>query len=29
MTGYNLSLTGWRHVLHILIPAAFPSILSG
>jgi len=29
MTGYNLSLTGWRHVVHILIPAAFPSILAG
>jgi NitT/TauT family transport system permease protein len=29
MTGYNLSLTGWRHVLFILVPAAFPSILSG
>ncbi|MDB5392643.1 MAG: putative ABC-type nitrate/sulfonate/bicarbonate transport system permease component [Rhodospirillales bacterium] len=29
MTGYNLSLTGWRHVLFILAPAAFPSILSG
>jgi NitT/TauT family transport system permease protein len=29
MTGYNLSLTGWRHVIFILVPAAFPSILSG
>lgn len=29
MTGYNLSLTGWRHVVFILVPAAFPSILSG
>jgi len=29
MTGYNLSLTGWRHVVYILVPAAFPSILSG
>jgi NitT/TauT family transport system permease protein len=29
MTGYNLSLTGWRHVIFILVPAAFPAILSG
>jgi NitT/TauT family transport system permease protein len=29
MTGYNLSLTGWRHVVFILVPAAFPAILAG
>jgi len=29
MTGYNLALTGWRHVVFILVPAAFPAILSG
>lgn len=29
MTGRNYGLTGWRYVMKILIPAAFPSILSG
>jgi NitT/TauT family transport system permease protein len=26
---FGMSLTGWRHVVHILIPAAFPTILAG
>lgn len=29
MAGRNYGLTGWRYVMRILIPAAFPSILSG
>ncbi len=29
MVGRNYGLTGWRYVIHILIPAAFPSILTG
>ncbi|MHB8387864.1 ABC transporter permease [Metallibacterium sp.] len=29
MVGRNYGLTGWRYALHILVPAAFPSILSG
>jgi NitT/TauT family transport system permease protein len=29
MVGRNLGLTGWRHVALVLVPAAFPSILSG
>ncbi|MGA7966907.1 MAG: ABC transporter permease, partial [Gammaproteobacteria bacterium] len=29
MAGRNYGLRGWRYVLRILIPAAFPSILSG
>ncbi len=29
MTGRNCGLRGWRYVLKILVPAAFPSILTG
>lgn len=29
MAGRNYGLKGWRYVMRILIPAAFPSILSG
>jgi len=29
MVGRNYGLTGWRYVLRILIPAAFPAILTG
>ncbi len=29
MVGWNLGLRGWRHVALILVPAAFPAILSG
>jgi len=29
MVGRNYGLTGWRYALRILVPAAFPSILSG
>lgn len=29
MVGRNYGLTGFRYVVHILIPAAFPSILTG
>jgi len=29
MAGRNYGLTGWRYVFRILIPAAFPSILTG
>ncbi len=29
MVGHNYGLTGFRYVFHILIPAAFPNILSG
>ncbi|WP_197495640.1 ABC transporter permease [Acidihalobacter yilgarnensis] len=29
MAGKNYGLTGWRYVIKLLIPAAFPSILSG
>jgi len=29
MVGRNYGLTGFRYVLHILIPAAFPAILTG
>ncbi len=29
MTGRNCGLRGWRYVLRILVPAAFPSILTG
>ena len=29
MVGWNLGIRGWRHVALILVPAAFPAILSG
>jgi len=29
MAGRNYGLQGWRYVIHILVPAALPSILSG
>jgi NitT/TauT family transport system permease protein len=29
MVGRNYGLTGWRYIAYILIPAAFPSILTG
>jgi NitT/TauT family transport system permease protein len=29
MTGRNYGLSGWRYVILILMPAAFPSILTG
>lgn len=29
MVGHNYGLTGWRYISKILIPAAFPSILTG
>ncbi|MCO7255840.1 ABC transporter permease [Dickeya oryzae] len=29
MAGRNYGLTGWRYVIHILIPAALPAIISG
>ena len=29
LVGRNYGLTGWRYVLHILIPAAFPNIVTG